>query len=198
MTLYQKYLALELDGSWIGLERGSETSGYFCTPEGARIIGWETEGIHYCFIKGYRDMVFAVNPESCVDRCVYPLAGNFKDFLRLILACGSTTAVEQIAGWDRERFEAFLRSEDNRVWPEQQTVLDRIRTELKLTAMDDPFSYVKEVQAAFDDSKLRFSNEYYDALGLERPDGTAPEEQPFAFGTVVFVTGKRETDPEKP
>lgn len=199
MTLYQKYLALELDGSWIGLERGSETSGCFCTPEGARVIGWETGSIiHYCFIKGYRDMVFAVNPESCVDRFVYPLAGNFKDFLRLILACGSTIAVEQIVGWEREQFEAFLHSEDNRVRPEQRKVLDRIQTELRLTAMDDPFSYVKEVQAAFDDSKLRFPDEYYDALGLERPDGTSPEERPFAFETVAFVTEKREIDPEKP
>ena len=40
--------------------------------------------------------------ETCVDKYVYPLAANFKDFLRLILACGSTTAVEQIIGWSKE------------------------------------------------------------------------------------------------
>ena len=76
-------------------------------------------------------MVFAVNPEPVVEQYVYPLAMNFKDFLRLILACGSTTAVEQIIGWSREQFEQFVVSEDHAIHPEQQKVLDVIRTSLK-------------------------------------------------------------------
>lgn len=97
MTMYEKYCQLEIDGRWIGLEKSDMCMEYFCTLINAMVIGWENS-IHYCFIKGYRDMVFAVNPETCVDKYVYPLAGNFKEFLRLILACGSTTAVEQIIG----------------------------------------------------------------------------------------------------
>lgn len=54
-------------------------------------------------------MVFAINPEPSVDSYVYPLAMNFKEFLQLILACGSTTAVEQISGWSKEQFENFQR-----------------------------------------------------------------------------------------
>ena len=51
---------------------------------------------------------------------------NFKDLLRLILSCGSTTAVEQIIGWSKEQFEAFLNSEDNRIHPKQQEMLERL------------------------------------------------------------------------
>ena len=33
----------------------------------------------------------------------------------------------------------------------------------------DPFETVKALQAGFDPSVLKFSDEYYDVLGLERP-----------------------------
>ena len=51
--LYQQYRALELDGSWIGLEAGNATP-WFCTPIGAEIIGWDG-AIHYCFVPGFAE-----------------------------------------------------------------------------------------------------------------------------------------------
>ena len=110
MTDFQKYEQLRIDGSWINLEKGTARGNCFCTPKGARVIGWEN-GIHYCFIRGYGEMVFAVNPESCVEEHVYPLAANFRDFLRLLLSCGTTTAVEQIVWWSEAQFREFLAAE---------------------------------------------------------------------------------------
>lgn len=189
MTMYEKYCQLEMDGSWIGLEKRDLCVEYFCTPINATVIGWENGGIHYCFIKGYRDMVFAVNPETCVDKYVYPLAMSFKDFLRLILACGSTTAVEQIIGWSKEQFEGFLHSDDNAMLLDQKAVLDKIQSDLKLTPMENPYEYVKAVQEQHDDSKIKFSNDYYDTLGLERSENDV---QYMAFETVVFSFVKKE------
>lgn len=80
MKMYEKFCQLNIDGRLIGLEKRNMCEEYFCTPKNVTIIGWENS-IHYCFIRGYRDMVFAVNPETCVDQYVYPLAMNFKDFL---------------------------------------------------------------------------------------------------------------------
>ncbi len=191
MTMYEKFCQLGIDGRWIGLEKSDMCVDYFCTPRNATVIGWENS-IHYCFIRGYRDMVFAVNPETCVDKYVYPLAMNFKDFLRLILACGSTTAVEQIIGWSKEQFEAFLISGDNAMLTEQKIVLDKIRAELKLTPMENPYEYVKAVQEQHDDSKIKFSNDYYDTLGLERPDGSENDAEPVEFGAVAFSFVKHE------
>lgn len=191
MTIYEKYCQLNIDGRWINLEKTEENIAYFCTPIGADIIGWENGGIHYCFISGYRNMVFAVNPESCVDKYVYPLAMNFEDFLRLILACGSTTAVEQIIMWDKEQFEKFLHSEDNPIVPEQREILNRIQSELNIIPMENPFEYVKAVQAQFDDRKIKFSNEYYDTLGIERPDGSEKKSESVEFDTVTFAFVER-------
>jgi len=190
MTIYEKYCQLDIDGRWIGLEKSDMCVEYFCTPIDAIVIGWENS-IHYCFIKGYRDMVFAVNPETCVDKYVYPLAANFKEFLRLILACGSTTAVEQIFGWSKEQFEDFLHSDDNKIFPEQAEVLKIVAEELKLQPMEEPYEYVKAVQELFDDGKIKYSNEYYDVLGLERPDGSEGEQQLMAFEEVVFSFVKK-------
>ena len=116
MTDFQKYEKLNIDGSWINLERGPKKGGCFCTPKGAEVIGWEN-GIHYCFIRGYGEMVFAVNPESCAEENVYPLAVNFRDFLRLLLSCGTTTALEQIVWWTEAQFLAFLAEEARQTPP---------------------------------------------------------------------------------
>ena len=63
--LYEKYINLKIDGGWIGLEAGGGMP-CFCTPIGAEIIGWDN-GIHYCFIEGFGDMVFCVNPVTFID-----------------------------------------------------------------------------------------------------------------------------------
>ena len=102
-TLYEN---LKIYGKWIGLEPGTETP-YFCTLVGAEIIGWD-HGIHYCFIKGFGDMVFCVNPEICYDYHVYPIARNFLDFLGLILATGNTNILQQIIWWDKKGLTILL------------------------------------------------------------------------------------------
>ncbi|RAZ07218.1 hypothetical protein DK853_53380, partial [Klebsiella oxytoca] len=51
MTLYEKFKNLHIDFSSLGLEQGGSRSDYFCTPKGAKVIGWEgVDGIHYCFV----------------------------------------------------------------------------------------------------------------------------------------------------
>ena len=189
--LYEKYKNLKIDGSWIGLEAGAQTP-YFCTPIGAEIIGWDN-GIHYCFIKGFGDMVFCVNPETCCDYNVYPIARNFCDFLGLILATGNTNTLQQIIWWDKKRFEDFVNSpeeQEYRVRPEVQGVLSTIRKGIDITPIDTPFEYVKDLQSNFPYEQIPFTNEYYDTLGIERPDGTEPEENGFEFRTVEFKVDK--------
>ena len=189
--LYEKYKNLKIDGSWIGLEAGAQTP-YFCTPIGAEIIGWDN-GIHYCFIKGFGDMVFCVNPETCCDYNVYPIARNFCDFLGLILATGNTNILQQIIWWDKKRFEDFVNSPEEyeyRVRPEVQGVLSTIRKGIDIAPIDTPFEYIKDLQSNFPYEQIPFTNEYYDTLGIERPDGTEPEESGFEFRIVEFKVDK--------
>jgi len=95
-TAYKRYLKLNLDGSCVGLERGESESNYFCTPKGAKVIGWAgVDGIHYCFVRGFGEMVFAVSPMSTPGSYVHPVARDIKDFLRFLLnsGCRSTQKI---------------------------------------------------------------------------------------------------------
>lgn len=190
-ALYEKYKNLKIDGSRIGLEPGAAIP-YFCTPIGAEIIGWDNS-IHYCFIKGFEDVVFCVNPETCCDYHVYPIARNFYDFLGLILATGNTNTLQQIIWWDKKMFDDFVNSPDeqeNKVNPEVQSILNTIRKEIDVTPIDTPFEYIKDLQGNFPYEQISFTNEYYDTLGIERPDGTEPKENRYEFGTVEFKFDK--------
>lgn len=194
MTDFQKYEKLNIDGTWINLEKGDTRGGYFCTPVGARVIGWEN-GIHYCFIRGFGEMVFAVNPDSCVEENVYPLAASFRDFLRLLLACGTTTAAEQIVWWTEEQFRAFLAEDETP--PERTAVLEKIRQTFHLEPMEEPYRYVRALQAGFDRSRLRYTDEFYEVTGRARPDGTFAESRGFEFPPVTFTLSHPDKNGEK-
>ena len=172
MTLYEKFKNLHIDFSSLGLEQGGSRSDYFCTPKGAKVIGWEgVDGIHYCFVKGFGEVVFAVNPSNLPGDYVHPLARSFEDFLRLLLACKGLAAVEQAHLWDREKFDAFLR-EDGPPSLERQAALEGLRDGLGLTPMEDSYGYIQEVQASFDYGKIPFRKEYCDCVpeALKRPE----------------------------
>ena len=91
-------------------------------------------------------------------------------FLSLVLACKGTTAAEQISGWNKKQFEEFLANEDPDFATKRQFVLDKIQNELGITPIGNPFEYVKAIQSEFDYSKIRFTEEYNDVLGLELPE----------------------------
>ena len=188
MILLEKFKNLDMDKSLIGLEKGGSEGGYFCTPVGAKVIGWECEGIHYCFIEGFGEMVFAVNPETAEEHYVRPLVKNFNDFLSLVLACKGTTAAEQISGWNKKQFEEFLANEDPDFAAKRQVVLDKIQNELGITPIGNPFEYVKAIQSEFDYSKIQFTEEYYDVLGLELPERILKTERDYEeFETVEII-----------
>lgn len=164
--IYKKYLELNINGVHIGLEQGEDENHYFCTPKGARIIGWAgVDGIHFCFARGFGEMVFAVSPMNTQGNYVHPLAKDFRDFLRLLLACGHTAALEQAWCWEQEQFEGFLR--ESIPTTEQSEALDIIRRNLSLTPMEHPFAYVKALQAEFDYNRIKYTEDYYDFVPAE-------------------------------
>lgn len=172
MTTYQKFKSLHIDHSAIGLEqRDTDDVTYYCTPRDANIIGWAgVDGIHYCTIPEFGEMIFAVSPMNFGD-CVHPIARNFEDLLRMLLFCADMAALEQCFAWDEEQFKAFLI--DCPMTEKQKAVLDVIQTEFKLEPMQDAFSYVKKLQAEFDLNQIPYTEDYYD------PDmnAAAPEQE---------------------
>lgn len=103
---------------------------------------------------------------------------------------GSTTTLEQAGDWTREQFDTYLRAPENAVTPDAQAVLERIASAFRLTPMEDPFSYIKGVQASFDGGKLHYTDEYYDTLAWPARTGANPLPRAFEFETVVFALEK--------
>ena len=152
---YCKFLRAGIDLAPLGVEQ-SGGEACFCTPRGASFIGWEgVDGIHYCFVRGYGSVVFAVSPENTAPDYVHAAARDFTDFLRLLLACGHGAAIEQCWNWDRGQFDAYLAG--NPPTESALAVMREIREKLALEPMDDPWGYIHELQAGFDYKRIKYT-----------------------------------------
>ena len=106
---YTEFKRMHIDLGALGAEGGRNAVRYTCTPKGAKIFGWAgVDGIHFCTIKGFGETIFSVSPMNPGQDCVQPLARDMGDFLRLLLACGDTAALEQAWMWGEAQFDAFL------------------------------------------------------------------------------------------
>ena len=65
---YQTFLKRGFDLAPLGWETEGAFIPYFCTPRGAKVLGWAgVDGIHYCTIRGFGEMIFAVSPMNIGD-----------------------------------------------------------------------------------------------------------------------------------
>jgi len=93
----------------------------------------------------------------------------------------------------RERFDEHLANEKMILTDEQKAAGNLLQQKLGLSPMDDPFDYVKAIQKGFDDSKIQFSDEYYDVTGIENPKGeSAPDKSLFEFEPVTIRVHKKD------
>lgn len=173
MTLLERFQNLNIDHDLLGLAQGGAGEGYFCTPEGAKIIGWAgVDGIHYCQVASLGEMVFAVNPTNLPGDYVHPVAKDFAQFLSLMTACGGADALEQARLWTEAQFNSFIR--ENRPEGETAQTLKRLETELGIFPAESPYTAIRALQAEFDYGRIPFTAEYYETVGLPRPE-TQPE-----------------------
>lgn len=160
-AFYQRFLRSGIDLAPLGAARREDNNPYFCTPKGASIFGWAgVDGIHFCFVRSWGETVFAVSPMNGWGEYVHPVARDFADFLRLLLACGDTAALEQGWQWDEARFNAFL--SENPPTEEQRAVLARIAERFALTPMENPWQYLRALQDHFDHSRIKYTEDLSD------------------------------------
>ena len=192
---FQKLLRTDIDLSPVGVERREDNNPYFCTPKGASIFGWAgVDGIHFCFVRGFGGVVFSVSPMNSAPDFVHPLANNFEDFLRLLLACGDSAALEQAWMWDKSQFDAFL--QNNPPTQDQQRTLSELAKKTKLTPMEQPWAYIKELQASFDYGKIKFTEDYYDVDMNPEAEPTIPEWKVYFEGNFWGHSGKERAGTE--
>lgn len=183
------FLQLGISLAAIGIETREENISYFCTPKGASIIGWAgTDGIHYCRIRGFGDMIFAVSPMNSAPDYVHPIAEDFETLLRLLLACGDAAALEQAWQWNEEQFNAFLTE-----YPpteEMKEVLSEICGKLSLSPMENPWQYLHSLQKNFDYSKIKYTEDITDPDMNVHAKVSAPEWKVYFDGSFWGHHGK--------
>lgn len=120
-------------------------------PYGSKPIG-QAGQILFCCIEEYQETVFAVDTDPVNARKAYPIAYDFREFIRLIIACGSAEMVARAGQLPKNEYEVLLRSE----WENcNHRDLKRLQAELELTPVQDPFEYVKTVGQVIDCSRIR-------------------------------------------
>ena len=147
---------------------------------GAKIIGSAgVDGIHFCQIPG-AERVYAVSPMNGEGERVHPVAENLGDFCRLLLACGSTAAIEQAWQWDRDAFIRFV-GEDKAAFvrcggadqpdAEGRAALEALAERFSLGRMEDPYDYMAKMREGFSESDLIYpAEERAEPAQLEEPD----------------------------
>ncbi len=160
MNTYERFRKMKIDFGCLGIQQLVHYENYYCTPKGAKIIGSAgVDGIHYCTIPQFGEMIFAVSPMNFGD-CVHPIARNFEDLLRLLLSCADMAVLEQCYAWDEEEYKAWRM--DCPATKQQARALAAIQAEFGLEPMEDAFAYVKQLQAEFDLSRIPYTEDYYD------------------------------------
>lgn len=176
----REFLKAGIDLEPLGVLTQGPFEHYFCTPKGARIFARSgVDGIHFCFVRGFGETVFAVSPMNGRDGCVHPVAKSFRDFLRLLLALHDAAAIEQAWQWNAAQLEDFEQKHPSN--DEQMAALDRLVVTFHLRPMAEPWKYIHTVQSGFDYGKLRFSEEFYETV-----EDTAGKPEPWK---VTFEGG---------
>lgn len=75
---------------------------------------------------------------------------------------------------NREQFDEHIANEKMILKEEQEAAGSLLHQRFGLLPMENPFEYVKSVQKGFDDSRIQYSDEYYDVTGIESPKGCLP------------------------
>lgn len=171
----RRFYALNINHDALGLAPWrDQTQRYFCTPVDGEIFGGPgVDGIHYLLLPE-DERVFCVDPGSG-SPFVRPVAKDFQEFLSFLLYCRDESPLAQIYQLNKEKFHQLLEENVQNRWPGCEEFLAGKAAALSAAAeafqleAQDPFAKVKLLQENFDSAKLRYSDEYYDVMGLENP-----------------------------
>ena len=198
-----RFRALDIDFGSIGLlQDGTGDFSYFCTPADAEYAGRiGCDGVHFVLLPE-DERVFCVDPAMGEEgKYVLPVGADFREFLSFVLCCQDANPISQIWWMTEDRFRALLaedaaqrNGELAERFEKKDRALAAIAAEFGL-APADPFDRVKTMQAAFDPSVLRFSDEYYDVLGLENPRGASTPAAGYSAVLQAELRIEREGEP---
>ena len=90
--------------------------------------------------------------------------------------------------WNEAQFEAFLN--ENPTTQEQQQTLSEISEKMNLLPMEQPWTYIKNLQSSFDYSQIKYTEDYYDNDMTSEAELVAPEWKVYFDGDFWGHRGK--------
>ena len=142
---------------------------YFCTPKKAEIFAsLGVGGIHFCTIPSFGELVFAVVPEAADGRYVFPVANDMAQFFSLVASLSGAGLIDQIPSMTKETFERQLSAENAHLSPSVTAELEELVKLFDVKPLEgSPYDSVMALYNNFDYSKIPFTDEYYETLGIK-------------------------------
>lgn len=171
-----KELFKKLDLSPIGLNPADNSVRYYCTPVDADIFArGGVDGIHYCTIPAYGDMVFCVDPSGCHEPEVFPVAESMEYLVRELLAGGDMwNLVEADTFCDETEFQTNV---DTALMEEDvQATLALLKEATGLEPVLNLYEPLLLLRQNLDYSHIQFSEEYWELKGAVTPCEAEGEE----------------------
>ena len=159
-------------GVGIIFEADSDTH-YLCTPVDAYVFAYTGgDGVHFCTIPDtFGDMIFVVEPFPIDGIPVRPIAENFEDFIRVLLAVRFTGILLDIPFRSNAEFCDGLQTfRDQHETEEHRKQLYSLAAYYNTAPMDDPYTYIRSLQDTFDYDLIPFSDDHYDSCRLPNPN----------------------------
>lgn len=161
--------AMKCDLEPVGLELEEQYfCPYFCTPENYEFFArLGVDGVHFVLLPG-DERVFLVDPAfGEIGTYVQPVAENTRQFLSFLLSCRDANVISQIWWMNETQYKELLAEDAENPVHGKDEALAAIEKEFGVAPID-PYGPVKAMCEGFDGSFIRFSDEYYDVLGIER------------------------------
>lgn len=161
--------AMKIDFGAIGLYVESPYfSPYFCTPENYEFFAClGVDGVHFVLLPGDERVFLVDTAFGEIGTFVQPVAENMRQFLSFLLSCRDANVISQIWWMNETQYRELLAGDAENHIPGKDEALAAIEKEFDLTPVD-PYEPIKAMVRDFDPSFIRFSDEYYDVLGIER------------------------------
>jgi hypothetical protein len=178
MKIIDKFLNITTNLEGIGLlkyDTINDDYKYFCTPTNAVVFATiGTDGIHFCIIPDENDKtleyspVYVINPMIMIpDHYVEIVAKNFYEFLSVVITAKDAGALECISYLEKERCLEHLQVIDNTYDKiKYGEAVAALSNEFNIPPIYDVYEYVKQLQDKTDMTKINYSEEYYEALGI--------------------------------
>ncbi|MBP3919866.1 MAG: SMI1/KNR4 family protein [Clostridia bacterium] len=141
----------------------------YCFPMDSFVFAHNGCGDYFCIIPEFGETVFQIESISADGRPVKPLAADFKQFIRLVLAVPFTGILLSIYRITKENFLRDVAEVTAPTETDRMQKVSQLANIFSLSPMEQPYESVRALQDTFPYEKIRFYDAYYDACGIDNP-----------------------------